>query len=69
MNRRIIKRKQIRDHTEVILCELPDNKVTPWATWQRNMITGDTYWGHYHSDEFEAYRDFKERSQSHEHGS
>jgi len=33
---------------EIVLCYLPHNEVTPFATWQRNTEEfQSTYWGHY----------------------
>ena len=46
---------------EIVLCHLPHNSHTPYATWQRNLDDGGCYWGHYKSDEAEARRDFASR--------
>ncbi len=39
---------------EIVLCHLPHNSHTPYATWQRNIEDGGCYWGHYHSTEAAA---------------
>lgn len=46
---------------EIVLCYLPDNKVTPYVTWQHNLKDNAYYWGHYFSTENEARADFGER--------
>jgi hypothetical protein len=48
---------------EIVLAYLPHNDVTPFATWQRNVADGGTYWGHYfRADELiEALADFDKR--------
>ena len=47
----------------VVLCQLPGNDCTPYATWRYYVPQGmqSTSWGHYFKDEKEAYEDFKER--------
>lgn len=40
---------------EIVLAYLPHNTITPYATWQRNVTDGGTYWGHYfRADELDA---------------
>lgn len=41
---------------EIVLCFLPHNSVTPYATWQRNTAEfQSSYWGHYfQADELDA---------------
>jgi hypothetical protein len=46
---------------EIVCCYLPDNSVTPFVTWQRNIEDGSTYWGHYFKTESEARADFAAR--------
>lgn len=46
---------------EIVVCFLPDNPATPFATWQRNTRDGGTYWGHYESDLPAAWADYQER--------
>ena len=46
---------------DIVLCFLPHNSVTPFATWQINVADGDTYWGHYFDDITEAEKDFEAR--------
>lgn len=45
----------------IVLCHLPHNKVTPYATWQMNEPDRSTYWGHYLTDLDEAHKDFAAR--------
>lgn len=45
-------RRALRDcdglmKSEIVLCHLPHNEITPFCTWQRNIDDGSTYWGHY----------------------
>lgn len=47
--------------SEIILCYLPTNEATPWATWRRNKSDGARYWGHYFFKPLEAFADFEER--------
>lgn len=48
---------------EIVLVHMPDNEVTPFATWQRNLQDGGTYWGHYFGPDEgdEAVKDFMTR--------
>src|SRR5262245_13774409 len=50
--------------SEIVLCYLPHNDITPFATWQRNTADGDTYWGHYFDDIKVAEHDFDTRGGS-----
>jgi hypothetical protein len=45
----------------VVLCHLPNNTATPWATW-RVDCQGNCYWGHYLHTEAEAREDFADRT-------
>jgi hypothetical protein len=50
---------------EIVLCFLPHNDVTPFATWQRNTAEFEgTYWGHYFgpNEADAAIADFKTRA-------
>jgi len=50
---------------EIVLCFLPHNEVTPFATWQRNTAEFEgTYWGHYFGpgEADAAIADFKTRA-------
>lgn len=49
------------DNGRVVLCHLPDDKATPFATWRVGR-NGHCYWGHYHTTLTEAAKDFNERS-------
>jgi hypothetical protein len=44
----------------VILCFLPHNEATPFATWQQGQ-NSKTFWGHYFDNIKEAVRDFDTR--------
>ena len=46
---------------EIVLAFLPHNTVTPFATWQRNVKDGSTYWGHYFRTADEAMDDSEKR--------
>lgn len=46
---------------EILLCSLPDNRATPWATWQSNKADSGLYWGHYFDNEADARADFESR--------
>jgi hypothetical protein len=49
---------------EIILAHLPHNRITPFATWQRNTDEFEgTYWGHYFraGEEEKAVKDFMTR--------
>lgn len=46
---------------EIVLCHIPHNRHTPYATWQRNIEEDATYWGHYFDDRYDAEADFKTR--------
>lgn len=37
--------KSFQPGTQIVLCELGENKVTPQATWV--YWRGERYWGHY----------------------
>jgi hypothetical protein len=46
----------------IVLCYLPHNDVTPFATWQMNTGTRETYWGHYFETLSEAEDDYVHRA-------
>ncbi len=46
---------------DVVLCLLTDSG-HQFATWQRNVVSGDTYWGHYFNDLYDALADLYERA-------
>jgi hypothetical protein len=49
----------------VILCHLPENKVTPWVTWRAATVDGQgAYRGNYFyaNEETFAYEDFNTRT-------
>jgi hypothetical protein len=46
----------------IVLCYLPDNDVTPFATWQMNTADRSTYWGHYFEELAEAESDYVHRA-------
>jgi len=67
---KVIAREALPDRSgaqpaEIVLCSLPDNSITPYVTWQRNIPEkggdGDLYWGHYCYDFKEAMEDFSKR--------
>lgn len=43
-----------------VLVQLPDNPITPYVTWRRD-VEGNTYWGHYFKSFDEAYADYHQR--------
>jgi hypothetical protein len=48
----------------IILCHLPYNRTTPWATWWTKEVAGldtDRHSGHYHRSEEAAKADFESR--------
>jgi hypothetical protein len=47
---------------EIVLMHLTHNTAHPFATWQRNIVDEDTYWGHYFATYAEAEEDFKDRA-------
>ena len=63
----LAKKRYSRDasdvHLDVVLCYLPDNPSTPFATWARNVTdpAPGTFWGHYSADLQEAICDFSSR--------
>jgi len=62
--RRALPQRDGNVPAEIILCYLPHNRVTPWATWQRNTQEFEgTYWGHYFGpdEEEKARKDFNTR--------
>jgi hypothetical protein len=50
----------VSGNTRYVLCYLPDNRHTPFATW-RVDAEGNCYWGHYTSDAMESATDYCER--------
>lgn len=64
MEHTILEAKQTPSKTSyVILCELPTNSVTPYATWITSDLQGTTprFSGHYFRTLPEARRDFAGR--------
>jgi hypothetical protein len=67
MKHNIIWAKPTGDHRDgkgfVVLCELPDNTVTPYVTWRTESLTegAERYWGHYHYTYEEAKAEFEAR--------
>jgi len=60
-NIEILKAKKSGD-VYIILAHLPNNSVTPWATWVSETITGEKRWsGRYFTDEIDAHPDFDGR--------
>lgn len=58
----VARRPHMRDSTsDVILCYLPGNTVTPWATWRQGRLDGGRYWGHYFKNESDARADYASR--------
>ena len=60
----ILKAKRSGD-VYIILAHIPDNAVTPWATWLSTTITGEKRWsGRYFFDDEEqhAHDDFDYRA-------
>jgi hypothetical protein len=48
----------------IVLCHLPFNRTTPWATWwtkEVKEVDMDRHSGHYHRTEVDAKDDFKAR--------
>jgi hypothetical protein len=43
-----------------VLCYLPDNESTPWASWRADPER-NCFWGHYYSDRTAAYEDYESR--------
>ena len=62
--RRTLKPRPGLVPAEIVLCYLPHNPVTPFATWQMNTREyTSSYWGHYFlaSEADEAIADFNKR--------
>lgn len=60
----ILRAKRISNGNYRLLCNLPDNQVTPWATYYASTIDGkDRYRGQYfyQGEEEHAYEDFETR--------
>lgn len=61
---KVLKAKAV-GNDYIILCHLPNNPVTPWATWRTDKVdgSGNRFWGHYFYDdqESDAHRDFDDR--------
>jgi hypothetical protein len=61
---KVLKARAVGDEY-IILCHLPGNTITPWATWRTDKIdgTGAKFHGHYFYDDEEAaaYEDFESR--------
>jgi len=56
----ILSRRFLSDgKSEIVLCFLPHNLTTPYATWQKHK--DDTFWGHYFTTVEEATEDFQTR--------
>ena len=49
------------DDSVIVACSIPDNTVTPYATWAVDNH-GNCYWGHYFTTRAKAMHDLKERS-------
>jgi methenyltetrahydromethanopterin cyclohydrolase len=48
--------------SHIVLCVLPHNDTTPFATWQYNEPdAADTYWGHYFNELHRAVFDYERR--------
>jgi len=62
MQRNVMRVLQVGEQA-VVLCHLPDNKATPYATWRYYVPQGmaSCSWGHYAKTFDEALEDFKER--------
>ena len=59
----ILKAKRSGD-SYIILARMPNNKVTPWATWVSETVTGENRWsGRYffENEETDAHADFDGR--------
>lgn len=61
LSRRPLPKGNLEQLAEIVLCFLPHNKLTPYATWQRNIEENSTYWGHYFQTVEEATKDFQTR--------
>jgi hypothetical protein len=48
-------------HLQTVLCYIPGNELTPYATWLFNMQDGGFHWGHYHRHINEAIPEFMTR--------
>lgn len=50
-------------HGRIVLCVLPDGKVTNFATWVQHSEPNaeGLFWGHYFSDITSAVEDFNQR--------
>jgi hypothetical protein len=47
--------------TDIVLCFLPDNDCTPFATWEASHENGATFQGHYFDSLEDALTDFSDR--------
>jgi hypothetical protein len=62
MEFKILYAKPRNENEYIIMCHLPTNSVTPYATWQTTTLCGDNrYWGHYFRTQEEALSDFQTR--------
>lgn len=62
LDRRGLSGKPGHVPAEIVLCYIPGNQATPYATWQRNTVEYvGTYWGHYFDNLADANRDFHTR--------
>jgi hypothetical protein len=60
----IHRAKRTNSGAYILLCNLPQNEVTPWVTWYSEDITGThrINGNYFYSDEAaDAFKDFEER--------
>ena len=63
MKFKVLKAK-LRGNQYIVLCNLPENTVTPWVTWIATTANGDdVHCGHYfyENEEARAHADFDAR--------